>query len=124
MMRWIMTVLLLAGCATAETADSSRTTVAYADLEVLYRFVLEHNDEYAEYKDVLIRKYRSGALLDTEKQIKKSVLLEVESAVRYIAREQDVDIVLNKSDALLYGSTESDITQLVLNELKTRLYRN
>lgn len=117
-------LLLLSGCAQS-AVQQRQPQIAYADLEVLYAFVLEHDADYVSFRTVLLEKRKSGTpLTETEEAIKKEVLLQVDSAVRFVAREKKIDLVLNKGDSLLYGSTGTDITQLVLNELKVRIYRN
>ncbi len=118
-------VCLMTACAVTSEKKEEARLVAYADLEVLYLFVLENDDDYKNYKKSLLQKHKnSESLTETEEQIKKQVLLKIDSAVRYVAKENNVELVVNKSDTLLYGSTKTDITQQVLNELKLRLYRN
>jgi Skp family chaperone for outer membrane proteins len=118
-------VCIIISCSQNEIQTEDKNNTAFVDLDVLYEFVLEHDKDYSSFKNSLIEKNRTKEeLSEAENEIKKAVLLQVDSAVRYVASERGIDIILNKSDTLIYGSTRTDITQIVLNELKVRIYRN
>ncbi|MBN2434144.1 MAG: OmpH family outer membrane protein [Spirochaetes bacterium] len=59
-------------------------------------------------------------LLNNSDEIKRSVALKVEDAVRYIASENGFKLVINKKSTIVYADRQLDITQSVINELRLR----
>ncbi|MBN2770286.1 MAG: OmpH family outer membrane protein [Spirochaetes bacterium] len=89
------------------------------DLEVLYRFVLQNDPDYKMYQQNS-EKPVSIELLNNSDEIKRSVALKVEDAVRYIASENGFKLVINKKSTIVYADRQLDITQSVINELRLR----
>jgi len=89
------------------------------DLEVLYHFVLQNDPDYKMYQQNS-EKPVSIKLLNNSDEIKRSVALKVEDAVRYIASENGFKLVINKKSTIVYADKQLDITQSVINELRLR----
>lgn len=115
--------LFLSSCSSTG-AVSHPSETAYVDMSYIFNYVLQTNVDYEIYRNSPgLQDFSNTRLSETEKEIKESILYEIDSAVRYVCNERDIDVVLNKSDELIYADDSLDITQPVINELKERYYR-
>ncbi|HRX14767.1 MAG TPA: OmpH family outer membrane protein [Spirochaetota bacterium] len=112
-------LIFFVSCNALVKTESPSFSTAYVDLEVLYHFVLQNDPDYKMYQQNS-EKPVSIKLLNNSDEIKRSVALKVEDAVRYIASENGFKLVINKKSTIVYADKQLDITQSVINELRLR----
>lgn len=110
------------GCVRSQSRQTVLpSSIAYVDMAVLYSYVLTHDPEFREYKsDPNFLSYRNRSDIQSVKEIKRSLLVKIEGAVRYVAKENGFAAIFSKSDSLVYAESSLDITQTVIHELQLR----
>lgn len=115
-------LITLVSCNAAVKTESPSFKTAYVDLNTLYLFVLQNDPDYKMYlqnEDNLSPKQ----LENYSDEVKRSVALKIEDAVRYIASENGFKMVIDKKTSVIYADKNLDITQSVINELRLRYNR-
>jgi Skp family chaperone for outer membrane proteins len=122
--------------------NSNNYVIRYVNLNAIHEYIYNNSNEVQDLKrkiDLLNRKiyeaenakisgteselkfYREEMikLKEQEKQIKSRLYSKIKTALDNIADKYNADFVFNLSDGLLYAKSEYDITDEIIEELKS-----
>ncbi|MDA3899439.1 MAG: OmpH family outer membrane protein [Spirochaetes bacterium] len=118
---FLLLFLLLVSCNALNRKSVAGLSIAYVDMKSLYLYSIAHDPDFVTYRDnEALRDLSDNNLSPYLLDIKKSVLVKIDDAIRYIADQNGITVVLAKDSSLVYAENSLDITQSVINELKLR----